>query len=163
MNTSRPPDLLLMTCVCSVCLVQCESFTQRYSEQLQRILGKEAEALDVCEVRTWKLLYLTQYLTSCNGFTDHRRALKNKKKTLSLLLLINNKTYNVILRSKSVAKTFTILYILFYSLFKDYISFILAFVVILYFYMFYLCLFCLSVRLKQKLFALGSIKFSDSN
>ncbi|KAI5099544.1 prosaposin-like [Silurus meridionalis] len=31
--------------------VMCESFTQRYGEQLRWILGKEAVALDVCEVQ----------------------------------------------------------------------------------------------------------------
>ncbi|KAI5622594.1 prosaposin-like [Silurus asotus] len=53
-NATQSQVTSFMSSVCQShpgVLPKCESFTQRYGEQLQWILGKEAVALDVCEVQ----------------------------------------------------------------------------------------------------------------
>ncbi|XP_053332162.1 prosaposin [Clarias gariepinus] len=52
LNATQPQVTSFLRSVCQShpgILPKCESFTQRYGEQLQWILGKEAVALDVCE------------------------------------------------------------------------------------------------------------------
>ncbi|KAK3549945.1 hypothetical protein QTP86_016865 [Hemibagrus guttatus] len=53
-NATQPQVTSFLRSVCQShpgVLPKCERFTQRYGEQLQGILGKEAVALDACEVR----------------------------------------------------------------------------------------------------------------